>query len=274
MTGRPLLQAICDAAATFEDAVFHHSKWEGDVDKRRGSGLAEAARNGAARGGHLDDLGLQCSLHLIPLCATTLTAAAVPPPEPAPVRDVDVHALDLDAALGGLPTNHDAYGLPLPERLPLVLPPDGIAFLRELIEKHDDPLSTFRLHRNCRAMASTIPEGCDRDYSLCLQNMMTMIAGSADIGMKVLGFALWTIHVQLILGQLPKRDGPREFKRRCLLFRHGRRRELWMGRVRGWPRKHRPRTRPRWTRDQPSCSSSTRLSKRHRLVSSETPCRY
>ena len=61
--------------------------------------------------------------------------------------------------------------------------------------------------------------------------MMTMIAGSVDIRMKVLGFALWAIHVQLILGQLPKRDGPREFKRRCLLFRHGSLRELWMGRA-------------------------------------------
>ena len=112
-----------------------------------------------------------------------------------------------------------------------MLPPDGIAFLRELVKTHNDPLSSFRLHRNYRATAPTIPEGCDRDYSMCLQNIMTMLAGSADIGMKVLGFALWTIHVQLILDQLPKRDGPREFKRRCLLFRHGRLRELWMGRA-------------------------------------------
>ena len=77
-------------------------------------GLAEAARNGAARCGHLDDLGLQCNLRLIPLCVSTLEATAVPPPAPATVPDVDVHALDLDAALNGLPTNHDADALPLP----------------------------------------------------------------------------------------------------------------------------------------------------------------
>ena len=120
--------------------------------------------NGAARGGHPDDLGLQCSLRLIPLCANTLTATTVEPPEPPTVRDVNVHALDLDAALGGLPMNHDADGQPLPERLPLVLLPirDGIAFMGELIEKHDDPRNPFRLHRNDRATASTIPEGGER----------------------------------------------------------------------------------------------------------------
>ena len=82
ITDRPLLKAFCDTAATFENAVFRQSKWEGDVEERRASGLAEAARNGAARCGHLDDLGLQCNLHLIPLCVSTLEATVVPPPAP------------------------------------------------------------------------------------------------------------------------------------------------------------------------------------------------